>query len=86
MSTKEQLSKVIAGLPDEISVEDAVERLYLIFKIRRALWDGSSSAETTSGNRNGLSGLVGLFASAGPPPTDADVQKILDDERARKYE
>lgn len=88
MSTKEQLSQVIAGLPDEISVEDAVERLYLIFKIRRALGRGASAAGagTTSGRRKELADLAGLLASEGPPPTDAEVEKILEDERARKYE
>lgn len=86
MSTKEQLSQVIAGLPDEISVEDAVERLYLIFKLRRALGRGSSPAATASGKRKELVDLVGLLASEGPPPTDAEVEMILENERIKKYE
>jgi hypothetical protein len=86
MSTKEQLSQVIAGLPDEISLEDAVERLYLIFKIQRALGRGASPAATASGKRKDLVDLVGLLASEGPPPTDAEVEQLLEDERIRKYE
>jgi hypothetical protein len=36
MSAKEQLAEAIAALPDSISVEEAVERLYRAFKLKQA--------------------------------------------------
>jgi hypothetical protein len=33
MTTKEQMIKVIQELPDDATVEDAMERLYLLYKI-----------------------------------------------------
>ncbi len=37
METKQQILKAIEGLPDDASVEDALERLYLLYKIERGL-------------------------------------------------
>lgn len=36
MSAKQQLAEAIAALPDSISVEEAVERLYRAFKLKQA--------------------------------------------------
>ena len=36
MDTKQQMLKAIEELPDDASVEDALERLYLLYKIVRA--------------------------------------------------
>jgi len=33
MGTKQQILKVIEELPDDASVEDAIDRLYLLYKI-----------------------------------------------------
>lgn len=37
METKQQILKAIERLPDNASVEDALERLYLLYKIERGL-------------------------------------------------
>jgi hypothetical protein len=37
MATKEQMIKVIQELPDDATVEDAMERLYLLYKIERGI-------------------------------------------------
>ncbi|MBI4483117.1 MAG: hypothetical protein HY652_09525 [Acidobacteria bacterium] len=37
MDTKQQILKAIEELPDDASVEDALERLYLLYKIERGL-------------------------------------------------
>ncbi len=37
METKQQILKAIEGLPDDASVEDALERLYLFYKVERGL-------------------------------------------------
>ncbi len=37
MDTKQQILKAIERLPDDASVEDALERLYLLYKIERGL-------------------------------------------------
>ncbi len=37
METKQLILKAIEGLPDDASVEDALERLYLFYKVERGL-------------------------------------------------
>ena len=37
METKQQILKAIEGLPDDASFEDALERLYLLYKIEKGL-------------------------------------------------
>ena len=37
MTTKEQMIKVIQELPEDATVEDAMERLYLLYKIERGI-------------------------------------------------
>jgi len=37
MSTKEQMLKVIRELPNDATVEDAMERLYLLYKVERGI-------------------------------------------------
>jgi predicted transcriptional regulator len=37
MATKEQILKAIQELPDDASAEDALDRLYLLYKIERGL-------------------------------------------------
>ncbi|MBI2178480.1 MAG: hypothetical protein HYU38_09130 [Candidatus Tectomicrobia bacterium] len=37
METKQQILKAIEELPDDASVEDAIERLYLLYKIEKGL-------------------------------------------------
>jgi len=37
MSTKEQILKALNELPDDATVEDAMERLYVLYKIERGI-------------------------------------------------
>ena len=37
METKQQILKAIERLPDDASMEDALEELYLLYKIERGL-------------------------------------------------
>lgn len=37
METKQQILKAIEDLPDDASVEDALDRLYLLYKVERGL-------------------------------------------------
>ena len=37
MTTKEQMLQLIQGLPDNATVEDAMERLYLLYKVERGI-------------------------------------------------
>lgn len=37
METKQQILKAIEELPDDAGVEDALDRLYLLYKIERGL-------------------------------------------------
>ncbi len=37
METKQQMLKAIEELPDDANIEDALERLYLLYKIDRGI-------------------------------------------------
>ncbi|MEX2491135.1 MAG: hypothetical protein WD425_05175 [Nitrospirales bacterium] len=37
MDTKQQILKAVEELPDNASVEDAIDRLYLLYKIEKGL-------------------------------------------------
>lgn len=37
MGTKQQILRAIEELPDDASIEDALERLYLLYKIEKGL-------------------------------------------------
>ena len=37
METKQQIIKALEHLPEDASIEDALERLYLLYKIERGL-------------------------------------------------
>ncbi len=37
MSTKEKILTVIQSLPDEVSIDEAIDRLYLLSKVERGL-------------------------------------------------
>ena len=37
MDTKQQMLKAIEDLPDDASVEDALDRLYLLYKVEKGL-------------------------------------------------
>ncbi len=42
MDTKQQILRAIQQLPDDASIEDALERLYLLYKIERGLRQADS--------------------------------------------
>jgi predicted transcriptional regulator len=37
VTTKEQMLKAITELPDDTTIEDAMERLYLLYKVERGI-------------------------------------------------
>ena len=37
MTTKEQILKALAELPDDAGVEDAIERSYLLYKVEQGI-------------------------------------------------
>jgi hypothetical protein len=37
VSVKDQIIRAIDGLPDDATVEDAIEKLYLLYKVQRGL-------------------------------------------------
>ncbi len=47
MATKEQMLKAIEELPDDATIEDALERLYLLYKIERGLKQADNGALVT---------------------------------------
>ena len=47
MGTKQQILKAIEELPDDASVEDALERLYLLYKVERGLKQADNGALVT---------------------------------------
>ena len=54
MDTKQQILKAIEELPDNARVEDALERLYLLYKIERGLKqanDGELVTQEEAGQR-----------------------------------
>ncbi|MCH8266500.1 MAG: hypothetical protein IH846_03175 [Acidobacteria bacterium] len=47
MATKEQMLKAIEELPDDATIEDALERLYLLYKIERGQKQADNGALVT---------------------------------------
>lgn len=76
MSVKEQLAQAIEKLPDDLTMEEAVERL---------LRQLSSWEPLPSWPRKTLADLGGLFVTDEHPPSDADAQCIIEEERLRKH-
>lgn len=37
MTTKERIFKALENLPDDADIEDAIERLYLLYKVERGI-------------------------------------------------
>jgi len=37
VETKQEILKVIENLPDDAEIEDALDRLYLLYKVKRGL-------------------------------------------------
>ncbi len=47
MTDKQEILKTLEGLPEQASIEDAMERLYLLYKIRRGLAQADSGQKVT---------------------------------------
>ena len=47
MTTKEQMIKVIQELPDDATVEDAMEGLYLLYKIQLGIADADAGKKVS---------------------------------------
>lgn len=45
MSAKEQILKAIQELPQDASIEDAMEKLYLIYKVDRGIKQADAGAK-----------------------------------------
>ena len=37
MTAKDEIQRALADLPDDATLEDAIERLYLLYKVQRGL-------------------------------------------------
>ena len=46
-STKDQMIQIIEQLPPDATVEDAIERLYLLYKVERGLDQAETGQKTT---------------------------------------
>jgi predicted transcriptional regulator len=47
MNTKEQILKALNELPDDATVEDAMERLYVLYKIERGIAQADAGQTVT---------------------------------------
>ena len=47
MSVKEQMVKAIQQLPEDATVEDAMEQLYLLYKIERGITQANSGQQVS---------------------------------------
>lgn len=47
MTTKEQMVKAIQGLPDDATVEGAMERRYLLYKIQLGIADADAGKKVS---------------------------------------
>lgn len=75
MSAKQQLAEAIAALPDSLSIEEAVERLYQAFKLKQAALRGASSSERPRRRPGSAKGLLQVPADFDAPLEDfADYQ------------
>ena len=47
LTTKDQMLKAIQELPTDATIEDAIERLYLLYKIQRGVSDADSGQKVS---------------------------------------
>ncbi len=95
--TRETTYEERAAILDRIARWPAESRLALAQMILKTLGkdlipDRPSATEATSGPdspkarpKGSLGNLVGLLKGDGPPPTDEDVARMLDEELMRRY-
>lgn len=68
---------------NEVRVWPQSRKLALAAKILESVHD--ESQERPAGPRRNLSDLVGLAATDASPPADEEVERILEEERLKKY-
>ena len=49
-NTKEKIMKLVQELPDDASVEDAMDQLYLLFKVERGITQADSGEKISGGS------------------------------------
>ncbi|HZS38335.1 MAG TPA: hypothetical protein VFF06_15975 [Polyangia bacterium] len=47
MTTKEQILRALEAMPDGAGIEDAIERLYLLYKVERGLTQADAGEKVT---------------------------------------
>jgi len=70
VGTKQQVLKAIQELPDDATVEDALDRLYLLYKVERGLRQadrGELISQEDARRRDGEAFVVRPGASGGSP-------------------
>lgn len=75
MSVKSQLTAAIAEMPDSLSLEEVVERLYRAFKLQQK--EGTLAAVASPGS--GLRTLVGLLGKPSRSLTLEEMDAALQD-------
>jgi hypothetical protein len=70
MSTKQQLEDAIAALPDSLSLEEAVERLYQAFKRNQMISQGAAAAKRPARRPGSAKGLLQLQPDFDAPLAD----------------
>jgi hypothetical protein len=75
MSTKQQLAEAIATFPDTLTLEEAVERLYRAFKLKRAMNQTIAQTPRPARRSGSAKGIVQVPADFDAPLADfADYQ------------
>lgn len=70
MSTKQQLAEAIAALPDSLSLEEAVERLYQAFKRKQLISQASAAAKRPARRPGSAKGLLQIQSDFDAPLSD----------------
>lgn len=90
MSTKRLLARAIEEMPESLSIEEAVARLYRLFKLKQTLSPASSPAPSEPRHVAARSRVptlhqaLGLLQTERPPPSDAEVEEMLNERRMSK--
>lgn len=70
MSTKQRLAEAIAALPDSLSLEEAVERLYQAFKQKQMTSQAATAAKRPARQPGSAKGLLQIQADFDAPLSD----------------
>lgn len=70
-----------ASTIEHINAWPIVDRVDLV----RSILANIEKEETPSGSREGIRSLIGCWQDIQPTPTDAEIKRILHEERLRKF-